>query len=122
MGSSGEVAGFTPEGLIAEIRRNAHYPVAEWRELVTLVPLDPDAVMKRLRGLLEEAETFVAQMPTGTMGLLFLRGGQAVRPDPAQLDSYPTRSAQRRGQWPSSPEITAAMLERYRERPGADPK
>ena len=22
--------GFTPEGLIAEIRRNAHYPAAEW--------------------------------------------------------------------------------------------
>jgi hypothetical protein len=23
--------GFTPEGLIAQIRRNAHYPAADWR-------------------------------------------------------------------------------------------
>ena len=27
--------GFTPEGLIAEIRRNSNYPAAEWRALVT---------------------------------------------------------------------------------------
>ena len=35
--------GFTPEGLIAEIRRNANYPAAEWRALITTGPLDPHA-------------------------------------------------------------------------------
>ena len=33
--------GFTPEGLISEIRRNAHYPAADWRALRTSQPLDP---------------------------------------------------------------------------------
>ena len=27
--------GFTPEGLLAEIRRNSDYPLAEWKELET---------------------------------------------------------------------------------------
>jgi len=39
--------GFTPEGLIAEIRRNANYPAAEWRALVTTEPLDPRVVIAR---------------------------------------------------------------------------
>ncbi len=33
--------GFTPEGLIAEIRRNANYPKTEWAKLVTSEPIDP---------------------------------------------------------------------------------
>src|SRR4029077_2042969 len=41
--------GFTPEGLIAEIRRNARYPLAEWRALATSEPLDPPTVTAQLR-------------------------------------------------------------------------
>ncbi len=37
--------GFTPEGLIAEIRRNSRYPAAEWRSLETTEPMDPNAIM-----------------------------------------------------------------------------
>jgi len=33
--------GFAPEGLIAEIRRNLHYPAAEWRALQSSQPLNP---------------------------------------------------------------------------------
>ena len=33
--------GFTPEGLIAEIRRNANYPAAEWRALNNSEPTAP---------------------------------------------------------------------------------
>src|SRR6516164_274615 len=33
--------GFTPEGQIAEIRRNLHYPAAEWRALQSSQPLNP---------------------------------------------------------------------------------
>src|SRR5580704_9166565 len=36
--------GFTPEGLIAEIRRNASYPPSEWRSLISTEPLDPQAI------------------------------------------------------------------------------
>lgn len=39
--------GYTPEGLIAEIRRNSNYPAAEWRELLTDESMDPKAVMTR---------------------------------------------------------------------------
>ena len=108
--------GFTPEGLIAEIRRNANYPAAEWRALVTAEPLDPQLITGRLRAALDEAEAFVTRMPTEKLGLLFLQGGEVVQPDPARLATYQTHAGQRRGQWPSSSEITAAMLERYNSR------
>src|SRR5262249_6828465 len=68
-------AGFTPEGLIAEIRRSSTYPKCEWLKLVTSEPLDPLDIMGRLHGALEECEAFVAQMPTESAGLLFLKGG-----------------------------------------------
>jgi hypothetical protein len=53
-------------------------------------------------------------MPAGKEGLLFLKGGQVVQPDPGQLQDYAEHPGQRRGHWPSSPEIGSAMLERYR--------
>jgi hypothetical protein len=34
------------------------------------------------------------------------------------LESYQTHAGQRRGQWPTNSEITAAMLERYTKKPG----
>ena len=40
--------GFTPEGLVAEIRRNSNYPLAEWRELKTTEPLDPQVVIRKI--------------------------------------------------------------------------
>jgi hypothetical protein len=105
--------GFTPEGLIAEIRRNSHYPAADWKALVTAEPLDPALVLARLRGALDEAEAFVSRMPTAKAGLLFLENGKAVQPDPDHLDRYQTHAGQRRGHWPSSAEVSSAMLERY---------
>jgi hypothetical protein len=109
--------GFTPEGLIAEIRRNANYPAAEWRALQSSEPLDPKDITARLRAALDQAEVFVARMPTDKLGLLFLEAGEVVQPDPDRLDVYQTHAGQRRGQWPSSPEISAAMFERYNKKP-----
>ena len=109
--------GFTPEGLIAEIRRNAHYPAAEWRALLTSEPVDPDAVVAKLRSALNEAEGFVMRMPTDKVGLLFLREGKVVQPDPSRLDGYQAHAGRTRGHWPTSTEITAAMLERYQSPP-----
>jgi hypothetical protein len=104
--------GFTPEGLIAEIRRNANYPAADWRALSSSEPIEPKDITLRLRSALDEAETFVTRMPTDKMGVLFLKDGQVVQPDPGRLPDYQTHAGQRRGQWPSSAEITAAMFER----------
>jgi hypothetical protein len=103
--------GYTPEGLIAEIRRNACYPAAELRQLAADPPIDADAVMRRLRAALDQAERFVATMPSDKAGLLFLSDGHPVQPDPTLLDTYTTHPPQRRGHWPSSPDITAEMLD-----------
>ncbi len=105
--------GFTPEGLIAEVRRNSLYPAEEWRRLRTSEPLDPDKTMQRLRAALCEAEAFVLRMPTAKVGRLFLEDGKVVQPDPDRLGDYVEHEGQRRGHWPSSPEIAAAMMERY---------
>ena len=104
--------GFTPEGLIAEIRRTSHYSADEWRELKSTEPVDPKEILARLRKALDEAEAFVTKMPTDKAGVLFLKDGQVVQPDPERLDDYQTHAGQRRGHWPSNPEITAEMFAR----------
>ena len=70
--------------------------------------------MQRLRAALDAAEAFVVAMPSHKVGLLFLKNGQVVQPDPSRLEEYQTHTGQRRGQWPTSPEISAAMFERYK--------
>jgi len=112
--------GFTPEGLIAEIRRNSNYPGAEWRQLITSEPVDPAAIMERLRRGLADAEAFVGRMPTDRAGLLFVDHARVVQPDPTRLDSYEVHAGRRRAHWPSSGEISSAMLERYEEQNRAE--
>lgn len=94
--------GYSPEGLIAEIRRNSNYPAAEWRALATLKPIDPPTVLNKLRTALDEAEAFVLRMPTAKIGLLFLEAGKPVQPDPDHLDLYETHAGEIRGHWPAS--------------------
>jgi hypothetical protein len=113
--SAGKDVGFTPEGIINEIRRVARYTEADFRRIASDPPVDPAETMARLRNILNEAEVFVAQMPTDKVGLLFMKGGRVVQPDPARLHDYQTHAGQRRGQWPTSAEITTAMLENYRK-------
>jgi hypothetical protein len=115
--SAGKALGFTPEGIINEIRRLARYTEADFRRIASDPPVDPAATMTRLREILNEAEAFVSRMPTDKAGLLFLRDGHVVHPDPERLEDYQSHAGQRRGHWPASPEITAAMFERYQKPP-----
>ena len=105
--------GFTPEAMIAEIRRNSRYSSAEWGELETEAPIDPAQVLSKLRAALDEAEEFVIRMPSEKIGLLFLENGEIVQPDPDRLDQYHTHAGQRRGHWPSSADIESEMLKLY---------
>ncbi len=105
--------GLTPEGIIDEIRRNSRYTEEDFRRVLSDPPVNAADVSTRLRAALKEAEAFVVQMPTSKAGLLFLKDGKVVQPDPTRLDDYETHAGQRRGHWPSSYEISAAMLERY---------
>jgi hypothetical protein len=113
--SVGKTVGFTPEGIINEIRRMARYTEADFRRVASDPPIDPAATMTRLREILSEAEDFVTPMPTDKAGLLFLKDGQVVQPDPTRLEDYQSHAGQRRGQWPTSAEISGAMLERYKD-------
>lgn len=53
-----------------------------------------------------------AAMPTDKAGLIFLKDGAPVQPNPAVIESYVTDALQRRGHWPSTADITSAMLDR----------
>jgi hypothetical protein len=64
---------------------------------------------------LDQAEAFVARMPTEKAGLLFLQNGRVVQPDPGHLDRHETHAGQRRDHWPASAEFSSAMLERYNQ-------
>ncbi len=110
--------GYTPEGLIAEIRRNAmRHREEDLRAVPSNEVLDPKILHSRLRAVLDEAEAFVLRMPTEKAGLLFLKDGEVVQPDPDHLDDYATHSGKRRGHWPTSSEISSAMFEYYKKPP-----
>lgn len=106
-------AGYTPEGLVSEIRRNSHYPRELWETLRNDEPLDPETIMSKLRTALDDADTFFGQMPTEKIGRLFLDNGKVVQPDPAHLDRYVEHKGARRGHWPSNPDIANAMMQSF---------
>jgi hypothetical protein len=101
--------GYSPESLITEIRRNARYLADDYADLNMVEPVDAAAVSRRLRELLREADAFVRAMPVGKEGLLFLKDGAPVQPDPKTLTAYTEHAGRRGGYWPSSSEITSAM-------------
>jgi len=107
--------GFTPGGLLAELRRNARFTAEDYRRLKTGVSFDASPIAASLRQAIEEAEEFVASMPGDTAGRLFLKDGVPVQPDPAHLEDYIAHEPRRRGHWPATPGITSAMLERLRQ-------
>jgi hypothetical protein len=112
LAAAGITGGFTPEGLLEEVSRNSRYARDDFRGLSSEVPIDPDAVSRTLRAALEEAREFVARMPTEEVGTIFLKEGMPVEPDPNDLSAYVRHKPQRKGHWPSAPEITSSMLER----------
>jgi len=101
--------GYSPESLIAEIGRNARYLADDYADLAMSEPIDAGAVARKLREALRAADTFVRAMPVGQEGLLFLRDGVPVLPDPTDLAAYQTHEGRRGGYWPSSSEIGSAM-------------
>jgi hypothetical protein len=111
--ASAKDPGLSPEGIIAEIRRNARYQQADYDRVMSEAPIEAAATAVALRTALDAADEFVRTMPAGKEGLLFLRDGQPVLPDPAALESYTEHGGQVRGHWPSSGEIGRAMMERY---------
>ena len=108
--ASGKDPGLSPEGIIAEIRRNARYLQADYDRLLMDFPVDSAAIARALRVALEEADAFVRAMPAGQEGMLFLRDGKAVQPEPANLGGYVAHAGRERGHWPSSGDIGREMF------------
>jgi hypothetical protein len=104
--------GYSPESLVTEIRRNARYRADDYADLDMVEPIDAAAVSRRWRQALEDADAFVRAMPAGKEGLLFLKDGKPVQPDPENLAGYTEHAGRRGGYWPSSSEIGSAMLRR----------
>jgi hypothetical protein len=102
--------GFTPEGLLAEIRRTGRYQQPDYDRVQNETAVDAAVVSREVREALNEADSFVRSMPAGKEGLLFLADGRPVQPDPRNLDRYAEHAARRRGHWPASSEIASAML------------
>jgi hypothetical protein len=68
--------------------------------------------------MIEDAERFISRIPSDAVGVVFLERGKAVQPDLDMLEKYQRHAGAPGGVWPSSPEISSAMLERYKKQNG----
>ena len=105
--------GFTPEGLIAEVRRNLLHLPSAWQEIASDAPLDPKVITAKVRDALDAAEAFAGCTPTDRLGVVFVdREGRIVEPDHTHLGDFVEDAGERREHRPSSQEITQAMFAR----------
>ncbi|MCJ8057171.1 hypothetical protein GB928_027745 [Shinella curvata] len=103
-------AGYTPESLIADIRRGGTYRQDDYDRLLGMEGLDAGDISRSLRAALERAESFVASVPRGYDGVAFLENGRPVLPDVTRLDVYETLEAELQAPWPTSSEIASEMI------------
>jgi hypothetical protein len=111
----GKFIGTTPEEMLAEITRHSRFTVAEFHALATEQPIDVRGLHRRIRSMIEQAARFIAGLPSDAVGVIFMDGGKPVQPDLDALDRYQRNPGGVSGVWPSSPDITRAMLDRYGE-------
>jgi hypothetical protein len=71
--------------------------------------------------MIEHAEKFVDRIPSDAVGFVFLEGGIAVQPDLEALGRYQRQAGAPAGVWPSSSEISSAMLEHYSKKQSGNP-
>ena len=109
----GKFIGTTPEEMLAEITRHSRFTGEEFQALATEQPVDARALHRRIRGMIEDAESFIAKLPSDAVGVIFMDGDKPVQPDVNALDKYQRNPGAPSGLWPSSPDITCAMLGRY---------
>jgi hypothetical protein len=119
----GRLPGQSPEEMLSDITRHSRFDAEEFRVLATEYPLDVPGLHRRIRSMIEEAERFISRIPSDAVGFVFLEGGKPVQSDPDALGRYQRHAGAPGGVWPSSPEISSAMLERYNKKQnGNDPR
>jgi hypothetical protein len=109
----GKFPGTTPEEMLAEITRHSRFTSEEFQALATEQPIEAHALHRHIRTMIEDAEDFIARLPSDAVGVVFLDGDRPVQPDVNTLDRYQRNPGAPRGVWPTSSEITHAMVERY---------
>jgi hypothetical protein len=114
----GRFPGQSPEEMLADITRHSRFTAEEFRVLATEQPIDVPALHRRIRSMIEDAERFISRIPSDAVGVVFLERGKAVQPDLDALEKYQRRAGAPGGVWPSSSEISSAMLERYKKQDG----
>jgi hypothetical protein len=116
----GRLPGQSPEEMLSDITRHSRFTAEEFRVLATVRPLDLPGLHRRIRAMIEDAERFIGGIPSDAVGFIFLESGKPVQPDLSALGEYQRRAGARGGIWPSSAEISTAMLERYGEAGGSE--
>ena len=97
-----------PEQMLAEINRHSRFTAEEFAALATEEPVDVPALHRRIRSMIEAAESFIAKLPSDAVGVIFMDGDKPVQPDVNALDKYQRNPGAPRGLWPSSPDIARA--------------
>ncbi len=113
----GRFPGQSPEEMLSEITRHSRFTAEEFRVLAVERPIDVPELHRRIRRMIEDAESFISRIPSEAVGFIFLDKGTPVQPDLDALEKYQRNPGARRGLWPSSPEISSAMFERYKKPP-----
>lgn len=106
--------GWTPEGIITEIRRSAVRPAGDYRAIASNEPVNPSEIYRSLRSALDRAEDFVRSLPTDLLGVAFLRDGAPAAPCPHQVDEFHHHRGSRRGHWPDSEDLRHKMWKTWR--------
>jgi nucleotidyltransferase AbiEii toxin of type IV toxin-antitoxin system len=109
----GRFPGQSPEEMLADITRHSRFTTEEFHVLATQRPLNVPALHQAVRNMLADAERFISRIPSDAVGFVFLDGDQVVQPDVDALGKYQRRGGARGGVWPTSAEISRAMLENY---------
>jgi len=118
----GRFPGQSPEEMLADITRHSRFTAEEFRVLAMNRPLDVPGLHRHIRNMIEEARSFISRIPSDAVGVVFLENGTPVQPDLEALGKYQRHAGAQGGVWPSSLEISGAMLERYnKKRNGNDP-
>lgn len=116
----GRFPGQSPEEMLADITRHSRFTAEEFRVLATERPIDVPDLHRRIRSMIEDSERFISRIPSDAIGVLFLEDGNPVQPELEALGKYRRHAGAPGGVWPSSPEISTAMLERYKKQNGSE--
>ncbi len=106
--------GWTPEGVLAEIKAKAVYRDKQLAGEELLIPLTAAELNRSLRERILRAERVVGRLKSEMgFGILLRPDGNLAKPDPddpASFASIVVHQGRMRGSWPTSAEISSTML------------